>query len=734
MSNSPKVQPKPPAARRHLPLGALVAAMTFSSHPALAQSTAAPTTTTGTAPADTQLAPVTVQGERDRPGATGYQGGTTRIGKTEQLPKDIPQSITVVPRAVITDQGADTLRGALRNVPGLTFNAGEGGRIGDNINLRGFYSFGDLYLDGIRDVAQYNRETFFYEQVDVMRGAAAMLFGHGQAGGVINQVSKRPFLSDSGEVSVGGGADKYFRTTLDVNKVLGQDTALRLNAMKHDAGSTRDNVTSERNGIAPTISFGIGTRHEFSVGYLHLHTRNVPDYGVPYFDRRPINVPATRFYGTTSDYEENNVGMTTGTYTFRIKPGTELRSTLRFADYERDLWAVAPRLAAGTTSLSDSTVITRQRQARGGEEHTITSQTDLTSKFSAFGFKHEGLLGVELLKERAGRWNYTSIATAVAPNTTLGSPDANAALPIDYGNQIRTGINTYEGRSIGVYMQDTIELRKSWKLLAGLRRDDLNARYSNGADVKYGEWSYRGGLLYQPTDTQTYYASMSNSFNPTADLYQFTAATVVYPAERSRTYELGSKWELFDGNLSVRSALYRAVKFWERNTDFESAAAAALISKERHTDGIELEAAGRISQNWEVFGGVAFMRARIDENAPTSNPNTVGMRPRNAPPYTASLWSTYRFAPAWRAGGGVEAKGARLAYGTGGTGEVNPSVAPRYYRLDAMLAYEQRWYSVRLNVLNLLDQRYYEQVYDNGGHVIPGTSRTFFVTVNYRFL
>lgn len=128
------------------------------------------------------------------------------------------------------------------------------------------------------------------------------------------------------------------------------------------------------------------------------------------------------------------------------------------------------------------------------------------------------------------------------------------------------------------------------------------------------------------------------------------------------------------------------------------------------------------------------MRALIDEAAPTANPNTVGMRPRNAPPYTASMLSTYRFAPAWRAGLGVEAKGDRLAYGTGGTAPIAASVAPHFARFDALLAYEQKQYAVRLNLLNLFDKRYYEQVYDNGGHVIVGTSRTFFVTFSYRFL
>lgn len=130
-------------------------------------------------------------------------------------------------------------------------------------------------------------------------------------------------------------------------------------------------------------------------------------------------------------------------------------------------------------------------------------------------------------------------------------------------------------------------------------------------NLKYNEWSYRSGLLYQPTDLSTYYLAWSDSFNPTADLYQLNN-NIRYDAERSRTVELGTKWELFDGALSLRTALYRATKFNERNTDLEQANS-AVLSKERHTDGFEIEAAGRITPQWDVFGGIALMRAEIDD-------------------------------------------------------------------------------------------------------------------------
>jgi catecholate siderophore receptor len=749
----------------------------------------------------TTLPEVKVFDARERPNSpnSGYQSGIVRSAKTKQLAKDIPQAITTVTEQLMLDSNADTMKSALRHVAGLTFNSGEGGRIGDNIMLRGFYSFGDLYLDGIRDVAQYNREVFHVEQIDVLRGSAAMLFGRGQAGGVINRVSKQPGLVDRTEVSVTVGSYEYGRVTADVNKVLGENMALRISAMKTDAESSRDGVASEREGIAPTLRWGIGTANEFSLGYLYLTTDNVPDYGVPFVSRpgtitrtqvtrRPLDVSASRFYGTSSDYEQNDTQIGTGVWTHRFSQDTELRTVARFADYKRDLWAVAPRLPAGATTatVNDATSITRGRQARGGKENTYTLQSDLTTKFELAGMKHEALFGIELLKEDADRWSYTSI-NVTAPSTTVGDPDPNDAVAAAYGNRVRFNPAGYEGDSVGVYAQDQIEFMPNWKLLLGLRHDRMDADYhtlnsttlaSTAFNLKYNEWSYRSGLLFQPTDVSTYYFAWSDSFNPTADLYQLNNS-IRYDAERSRTIELGTKWELFDGALSLRTALYRATKFNERNTDLEQANS-AVLSKERHTDGFEIEAAGRITSKWDVFGGIALMNAEIDEqyggdllgtfaqvsggafaagqaaNAALPvyrgryNPNSVGATPRNTPDWTFNLWTTYRFTPAWRAGVGLEGKGSRLAYGIGqcdsATQNANSGLwsynacapiaqgrAASFVRTDLMFAYEQPRYDVKLNVLNVFNKRYYEALYENGGFAVPGSERAFQLTMTVKY-
>ncbi len=205
---------------------------------------------------------------------------------------------------------------------------------------------------------------------------------------------------------------------------------------------------------------------------------------------------------------------------------------------------------------------------------------------------------------------------------------------------------------------------------------------------------------------------------------------------------------MFDGDLSLRAALYRTTKEWERSNDLESTA--SVLTRKRRTDGLELEAAGRINDRWEVFAGVALMDARILEVAQNVNANTgvitnanpqyAGKRARNTPRYTLNLWTTYKLAGPWKIGGGVEAKGDRQGFNPSGAGPVptlngayHPNTAPAYARWDAMLAYEQPKWALRLNVKNLFDKLYYDAIYDNGPFTIPGQRRAVILTTELKF-
>ncbi len=676
-----------------------------------------------------ELGQVIVTGDRDV--ESTYQPGITRIGKTPALSRDIPQSLTVVPESLMHDRSVDSFREALRNVPGITFNAGEGGRIGDNITLRGFSVVGDLYLDGIRDVAQYNRDTFNNEQIEVLRGSSSMLYGRGSTGGIVNQVSKLPTVLDRTAIGLTVGSDAYRRETLDANHVIGENMAFRLNAMKTDSNSFREQVKTDRTGWAPSIRFGIGTANELLVSHYHLQYRDVPDYGVPYFNGKPLDVPVTRFYGlANADYQIDRADISTIAFTHQFDANASLRTVIRHAEYTRDLWATAPRLVGAPTVITDTTVLNRQRQARGGGERNTTLQSDYNTTFTAGGLKHQLLVGGEVTREDAGRFNYVQAAGVANPATTVGNPDPLPALAADYFSSItKTGQVSYRARTDGVYGQETLEWTPQWKLVAGARFDRFNADYARpdpqGALTRTDRvWSTRVGLLFQPGDESSYYAAYGTSFNPSGELYALDDRGANTPPEKNRNMEFGAKWELFEGNLSLRAAVFRSEKTNERNTDLSASVEQNLLSGRRHTDGLEFEAAGRITPEWEVFAGAARMKARIDA-ATGQQSNTRGKVPSNTPSYTVSLWSVFKINPQWRVGAGLEAVGQRYANAT------NTNAVPAYRRSDWMVSYEKNDYALRLNVLNAFNTRYYEGVYQ--GHSVPGTLRMTQFTLEYKF-
>ena len=696
-----------------LPLAAAVAAALFgASASALAED-------------DKTLTAVTVTATQEQP--DGYRATKTRVGKVVQDPHDVPQAITTVTRALIEEQEANSLREALRNVSGLSFNAAEGGRSGDNMNLRGFYTFGDMYLDGIRDTAQYNRELFNLEQVDVLRGAAAMLFGRGQAGGVINQVSKTPMLYGINKVGVGIGTDGFQEIKADLNQRIGDTTAFRINVMNRDEGSSRTNPYTgtepevHRMGFAPSVSFGLGTNHEVTLSHLWVKTQDRADYGIPFSGKRPVEsmAKAGNYYGVDANFDDSETNVSTLNYLFKISPDTQWRTVLRAANYKRSYWAVAGQgtLTANSTS--------GQAKTREFETDNYVLQSDLNTAFTLFGLKNELITGVEYLNEDSIRWALRNLGTA---NNPLYKP----------GQYTTAAPATYKGETYSAYVQDTIEFIPDWKATVGIRRDIMKSDYftSTAFSGNFGENSYRTGLSWQPTAAQHYYLGWSDSFSPTADLYQLSGSQ--YPAERSRVIELGSKWLLADGNYSLRTSLYRATKDWERNTDLESTA--SILTRKRRSNGVELELAGRITDNWEVFSGLSYIHAEILEVAPnTGNPNTsgnpnfIGQSPRNTPKKTFNLWTTYQLPHGFKVGGGMEYKSRRYGGAPTGTAAFNPNWVDSYVRWDAMISYDQPKYTVKFNVQNIFDKVYYDALYDNGAFTVPGQARRFILSTEYKF-
>lgn len=733
-------------AQRISTLGATIAALMVTPLTALGQSQEEMQT----------LKEVQVRAQADGLEINRYTVKTTKAGKFEQDVAEVPQAITIVPDTLLTDQNATTLEEAMKNVPSVTFNSGEGGRIGDNINIRGFYTFGDMYVDGIRDTAQYNRDVFNDAAIEVLRGSASMLFGRGQAGGVINQVFKKPFLDNKSNVSVIGGSFDYFRSTADVNFVIDreQSSAFRINAVVQDSGSSRNQVTNHTQGVAPTYSWGIGTYNQIDASYYYLKTNLVPDYGIGFNtqSKNPVNVVGSTFSGTIADIENNVTQFGTLSQNYSFDKDTSLVTKLKYSNYTRSLWSNKGRGQNPNGDWYQQNPYPVQNLAlagpRGANEETLAFQSDFNKTLNTWGLGHTLLGGVEYYREHVYRYGYdsTGCATTYSPSNTGWITVNNNNLIKDtckngYANLVKNNnsVFSYQSNSYAIYGQDMIELTRGIKVMGGFRNDWLNAVYnqpnnpsgSKNQGLDFSSPSYRAGLLYEPMPNfGTFYLSWSDSFSPTADLYQLSAGAAL-PAETSELTEIGYKGDINDLGLSFRATAYHQVKNYERNTDLESTA--QLRSQRRHTDGLEFEVTGSITEKWDIFSGIGLMDSRIDIPANPAATQMVGKAPSNSTPYTFNLWTTYQLPYGWKIGGGVNGMGRRNVYGQTGAAYNAPNWVQAQATVDGLIQYDAKQYTVRLNGYNLFNTTNYVSLYENGGFAVPGTYQAFQLGLTYKF-
>jgi catecholate siderophore receptor len=718
-----------------LPLGAMLLAGSMS---AMAQTVSDST--------DKNLATVVVREQAESPQTKNtLRTKETSIGKGTQGLRDIPQSVTVMTEMLLNDRNLDDFREVLKTTAGVTFMAGETGE--EDVRLRGFSlgQAGDIYVDGLRDAPLIERDTFNLDRVEILKGSASMLFGKGSTGGVVNQVSKKPFLMDQHEVNLTVGSGKEVRLTGDFNLKTGEDAALRINAMTHDADNHGANV--DKKGIAATYRFGIGQIDEFSVGLYHLETDGTPLYNHPWFtvDNRIVpTLPAQNYYGLASDYLKTESSYATFSHLHRFDDKSQLKTQVRQGSYERDLWASAMRFASGTTpsNLNGDTVLTRAPKGRVGYSDLTQIQSDYSTEVTWLGKKHSLITGVDLSREDALR-NNSFAGTASGLTTTVGTPNDGDTSSVVRG---APPLNSFKTTGIGLYLQDTVALTETIKLLGGLRYDQFKASYrdtlGNSKYVSEGLWSPRIGAMYQPDALSSYYVSAGSSYNTSGDTYQFALGTFAAngnneklantPPEQSKNFEIGGKFELFDDRATFGVAMFHSQKFNERNTDSDSAATQLLLSGKRHATGMEFNLSGRITPKWDIFYNHTWIPdARIDEsNVALSSTGTgaqvKGDRPALTPKHSASLWTTYKITPVVRLGGGVNYRGEQNPEGQ------RTLVAASFVTLDAMVEYSVNdSTTLKFNITNLTDKLYADSLYR--GFYAPGAARSIQLSLKTLF-
>ncbi len=673
-----------------------------------------------------------------------YQREESSSVKYTQPLIDTPQTVVVIPPEVISQRNATTLRDVLRNTPGITFQAGEGGGglPGDqNFSMRGFTARNSVFVDGIRDAGSYTRDAFNLESVEVAKGPAGTIGGRSSSSGAINQISKTPYLQDSTGGTLGVGADGYRRATADINQTLDNDSAFRLNLLYHDADvPERDVVENKRWGIAPSLTLGLGAASRLTLSYLYQEEDNVPDYGLPWvsiiedgvtyptgaYNANPP-VDQSNFYGLKNyDFEDLETHVATAKLEHDFNANVRIENITRYLDSKRNSAITAPRQAG------------RQLQRRAMGNQNLTNQTNLTLHFDTGTLQHDIVTGLELASEKTN--NQNSAQATNQPGFDLHDPNPNdrpfGPMPPITGDPSETQLDT-----IGVYAFDTVTLSEHWELTGGLRWDDVDVDYEQ-RDLSTNEvtrlakseglLSWHAGAVFKPREDGSIYLAYSASQDPTVDAGGTGAALSDSPTgannvnldpEKSRHYELGTKWTLPDVGLSLTAAVFRTEKTnvrtrIERDDPY-------VLSGEQRIDGIEIGISGNITEQWSAFGGYAYLDSKIESSA---NPVDVDAVMLQTPEHSLSLWTTYRLPYDLVVGAGAQYID-EVVRSRNATAE---NILSSYWLVDAMASYPlTKSITLRLNLTNLTDEFYVDRI--GGGHYVPGPGRSGSLTADIRF-
>ncbi|MFK2903561.1 catecholate siderophore receptor Fiu [Dyella ginsengisoli] len=692
---------------------------------------------------------------------------------------DTAQTVQVIGRDLIEQQGATTLTEALRNSPGVgTFYAGENGTTttGDGITMRGFDTSGSIFVDGVRDLGSYSRDVFNLEQIEVTKGPDGTTYGRTAPTGAINLVSKQPMASDALSGSIAYGSATQRRATADWNETLSPTAAFRLDVLGQDSGVPgRDDVRNKRWGVAPSLAFGLKTATRVYLDALHVTQHNRPDGGVPTIglpgygtpdptrpfldDAAPVD--PSNFYGTLGDHDDVRSDMLTAIVQHDFSPDVTLQNTARWARTHQDYQLISYRTTAAnllTPEPSDPTTWTITRDLPTFKDQTnriLTNQTNLRVHAEGRHVDHDLSLGVELTREEAGAIGQAALGGSKLPAANLYAPDA------DVGGLLvgRTGARSRGvTRTAAVYAFDTLSFGERWKINAGARFDHYTTDFEStvlcgarnapacgnlpaatpvtGLDTRTSGNlpNYKLGVLYKPAANGSIYVNVAQSQEPpggntlTLSSAANSADNPSLDPQKARTVEVGSKWDVLAGKLLLTGALYRTTVSNELVQDPVDQQYYQIGRK--RVQGVELGAVGRLTEHWAISAGFTTMDATVLKGAVVSSDGSRDLA--YTPKQAFTSWTTYRWTSGLTLGGGARYVGG-LKRGTDGA-IGTPTSTEAYWVFDAVASLPVNQHlSVQLNLYNLFDKRYVAAINKSGYRYTPGTPRSAMLTANFRF-
>lgn len=698
----------------------------------------------------------------------------TGLGRLQGTVQDTPQTVTVVTQQRIQEQNLTTVDQALRTVPGITVTSGEGngGFNGDQFRIRGFDAKGDLYVDGLRDFGVYVRDSFAFEQVDVLKGPSSESFGMGTTGGAINLRQKTAHLGDASSAEITVGTDSFVRSVIDVNKQIDATTAARAVGMYHDQDiADRNHVYSERWGFLGSIGLGLGTDTELTVNYLHQDNDRVPDYGVPFL-RKPgtsvglpsteYGVPRSNYFGKDTDRDETTVDMLTARLATKVNPWLTINNDTRLEFFDRSISTTPTPCAEATcNNVYFNTGDAPYTFGAGGgssydqESWGFQNITTAIAKFNTGFLRHEAVAGFDFFHQEDERMakRYVDPITGLPATKTPGTlldpnySSDNYIVVDNPNNQKKADATNY-----AFFASDRVWLTPQFSVLGGIRWDNYDANYATTntttgvwnpqINSETDFWSPKLSAIWEPTKAQTYYVSWATSASPAG---QFITQGVnpigtgvgqdTLEPEENETYEVGGKWSLLDGKLGVSAAAFRV----EKSNAYYTQPDGSIVQsgEEQRVQGVELGLSGMLTDKWMVSAVYTYLDSEITFSSAANAAIIVGNHVPGVPENSASFWTTYDVASLVNVPG-------KLLIGGGITyaqdmfirnDELNK--VPETFVVDGLISYEIDRYRFAVNGYNLTDELYYDAYFQGenafSSRATPAPGRTVTFTAGVKF-
>ncbi|WP_226456749.1 TonB-dependent receptor [Pseudomonas sp. AF03-9] len=672
----------------------------------------------GFACATTTLPATSISAEADEDDPRIKQ--TSTATRTATPVRYVPQAIDSVKTESLRSYGTNDLGQALSGIPNVS--SGADTRF-DSLRIRGFDASNDFYLDGIRDDSQYVRDLHNIERIEVLKGPAAVLYGRGGQGGIVNRVSKLPIAGHKSSIEAQGGSNDLRSLYADLSTDPSDNISLRLNMGNQDNNSFRDGVSGNRQLFAPSMSWQLTPDLNWLVQYEYSRYNRTPDRGIPGVNGRPADVSRGTTYGDNRDYIDDKSQSLRSKLSYELNDNWQLRQTLGVFKLDSDFDNTYQ-----TAYVPATNSVTRQRWQQDLTTRNVFNNVELEGGFSTYGLEHRLLTGLELGNQRRDPKLYTAAVSRTVPSLDLNQPNRNQR----HTGRMNVWSNAHtEVESRAVYVQDQLRLNDQWQVLAGLRYDRFevdskNKLLNRQQAVESHSTSPRFGLVWTPLENHSFYASWSKTFSPAGGgvigITPNAAGSVNdLSPELTKQKEIGVKSDWFDDRLSTTLAVYE-LELYNRRTADPQDRSITLLSGLQRSRGVELTASGKIVGNWYVRGGIGLQDATVVKD----NNGFEGKRVSDVAKRNGSLFITWKPEMGWYAETGLTLVGDRYA------DSLNTVVLPGYGRWDALAGFRQKEWDVRAALNNIADKTYYASA-TSVAQIQPGEPRSLVVTGTYSF-